>query len=86
MNRLLVRGEPVGPFQHVYVFQGDKLVDKLGIGIDDLNDVVFSLAKKYNINHIDLSGSRVYMMGIEEQIKRAGIENYNINDLTFRYV
>lgn len=86
MNRLLVRGDPVGPFQHIYVFEGDKMTESIGIGIDDLEEVVFEIAKKYNITQIDLSGSRVYMQGIEAKLKEAGITLYDLNSIHFRYV
>ena len=86
MNRLLIRGEPVGPFQHIYVFENDKIVESIGIEIDNLEEIVFELVKKYNIDHIDLSGARVYMKGIEDKITKAGSAQYNLNGLSFRYL
>ena len=86
MNRLLIRGEPTGPFQHIYVFENDKMVESIGIGIDDLEEIVFALVEKYNIDPIDLSGARAYMRGIEDKITKAGLTEYNLSGLSFRYL
>ena len=86
MDRLIIRGEPVGPFQHVYAYVNGEKVASIGIGIEDLVEVVFAMLEKYNIDHIDLSGSRFYMEGIETKIKEAGATLYSNNNLIFKYV
>jgi len=86
MNKLIIRGEPVGPFQYVYAYVDGKKVESIGIQIENLEDVVFALLKNYNINHIDLSGSRLYMEGIEHMLKNAQINDYEKTELIFKYV
>ena len=87
MKRLLIRGTPTEVFEHLYVFNdGDVLTESIGVKFEDLEETVFALLSKYEINHIDLSGSRVYIEGIERQIRKAGATTYSINDLSFRYV
>lgn len=86
MNSLLIRGEPFGPFQHLYVFENDKRIESIGISIENLEEIAFALIEKYNITHINLSGSRVYMQGIEQQLKKAGVTTYSTDDLTFKYL
>ena len=86
MNKLIIRGEPVGPFQYVYANEDGKKVESIGIQIENLEDVVFALLKNYNINHIDLSGSRLYMEGIERMLKNAQINDYEKTELIFKYV
>lgn len=86
MDRLLVKGDPVGPFQYLYVFKNDKMIESMGVSYNDLADTAFLLLKKYNLTHIDLSGSRFYTEGIEKAIKEYSVIDYNKDDLTFRYV
>ena len=86
MYRLLIRGEPVGIFQHLYLFENNSVVDSLGVKLDMLDEIAFQYINKYNITQIDLSGSRSYMEGIERSLKTYGIENYSARQLTFRYV
>lgn len=86
MNRLLIRGEMFGQFQYLYVFHGEQMIEKLGVTMDDMQETVFSLIQKHNIKHIDLSGAHRFMLGIEDQLKRASIETYSLDDISFRYI
>lgn len=86
MNTLLIRGEPFGPFQRLYVFKDNEKTESIGVQMKDLDEVAFDLIKRYNIKHINLSGARLYMQGIEKQLKEAGITTYSLDDLTFKYV
>ena len=86
MDRMILRGEPTGPFQKISVIVNDKKVESLGVDYDDLLDVVFALVQKYDLKRIDLSGAKIYMQGIEHQIKEAGMALYSITDLEFCYV
>lgn len=86
MYTLLVRGEPFGPYQRLYVFENETKVESIGVPFEDLNEIAFALIKQYNIKHINLSGARVYMEGIEKQLKEAGVVTYSTDDLTFKYV
>ena len=86
MNTLLIRGEPFGPFQRLYVFKDNEKIESIGVQIEDLDEVAFDLIKRYDIKNINLSGARLYMQGIEKQLKEAGITTYSLDDLTFKYV
>ena len=86
MNRLIVRGEPFGPFQYISVFVDNERVESMGVQFDDLEEIVFALITKYDINHIDLSGAKGYMQGIEEKLKTTAVTTYSLDDLTFKYV
>ena len=86
MNRLLIRGEPVGPHQYIYIFKDDKMVESYGIPMDNLEEIVFDIVKNYDISLIDLSGTRTYMGGIKKMLEEKGATDYSIKDLMFRYV
>jgi hypothetical protein len=86
MNRLLIRGEPVGPHHYVYIFQEDKMVESYGIKMEDLEEIVFDIIKNYNISLIDLSGAHSYMEGIQKMLEEKNVLDYQVVDLTFRYV
>ena len=86
MDRIIIRGEPTGPFQHLYVYAKEKKVESIGIDFNDLEEVVFEILNKYNISHIDLSGPKTYMQGIEKLLTQANTTTYSTHNLTFRYV
>ena len=86
MNRLIIRGEPTQIFQRISVIKNNEKVEGVGVQIDDFEEVVFQCLEKYNIKNIDLSGPRAYTEGLERKIRQAGVTQYDITDLTFRYV
>lgn len=88
MNKLIVRGDPIHHMQHIYIYTGGEKVDNLGVHLDEVPEVVLFAVEKYNIEKINLSGSRFYMEGIEQQIRKYAAENgkYSNLTLTFCYV
>lgn len=86
MDRLLIRGEPTSPYQYLYVFKNDGVAEKMGVGIDDLVEIVFDLLSHYELENIDLSGPRMYTQGIERMLTEANLTTYNSKTLSFRYV
>lgn len=86
MNKILVRGEPTGPFQYIYIFQEDQVIEKIGVPFNDIEDIVLDFINKYQINTIHLSGNKNYMKGIEKKITEVGSVIYGMNDLVFKYV
>lgn len=86
MHTLLIRGELFSPLQHIYIFENNNMIEKIGIEMDYLEDAVFAAIEKYNIKHINLSGAYQFMHGIENKLKHTGVETYSLDDLTFKYV
>lgn len=86
MNTLLIRCEVFDPCRRLYVFKDSEKIESIGVPIEDFNEVAFALIQKYNITHINLSGAKMYMEGIEKQMKEVGVTTYSIDDLSFRYV
>lgn len=87
MDRIIIRGDVTAPYQHLYVYQNGERVDYIGVLFEDLADTVLSCLNKYSLTRIDLSGSRFYMEGIEQEIKKAIALKYNsFPDITFKYV
>lgn len=86
MDRIIVRGDLTAPYQHLYVYKNGERVDTIGVLFEDIVDTVLSYLKKYELINIDLSGPRIYMEGIEKNIKEAIIAQYNFPEVTFRYV
>lgn len=87
MNRIIIHGGPVDPMLHVYVYVEGEKIDSLGCQMDALEEIVFTLAQKHNINTVDLAGSRMYMTGIEKMLREsATVANYSVDIIEFRYV
>lgn len=86
MDRIIIRGDLTSPYQHLYVYKNGERIDAMGVLFEDLADTVVNCLEKYELTHIDLSGSRFYMEGIEKIIKEAIVKNYSASNITFKYV
>ena len=79
-NKIMVVNSPVSRFQKIYVVKDGAMVDQLGVGIDDLVEVLFALVEKYGIEEIDLGGNLEFTSKIANSIKQ-NISQYNIHNL-----
>ena len=86
MDRIIIRGDITAPYQHIYIYKNGNRVDSMGVLFDDLAEMVLCCLEKYELTHIDLSGSRFYMEGVEKIIKEAAISKYGNSEINFRYV
>ena len=86
MKKILVHSTPVAPIHKVYVLEDGIIIDQVGVHQEDLADTVNLLVDKYNINTVSLKGPKTYTEGIEKQIKKANITQYNNKELIFKYV
>ena len=86
MDRIIIRGDITAPYQHIYIYKNGDRVDSMGVLFDDLAEMVLCCLEKHELTHIDLSGSRFYMEGVEKIIKEAAINKYDNSEINFRYV
>lgn len=86
MNKIIIRGEVASLYQHIYVYKNGERVDYIGVQFNDLAETVISCLEKYKLNQVTLSGSRFYMEGVEEEIKKANMTKYNNLEISFKYV
>jgi len=54
--------------------------------MSEIPNIILTLAKKYNINQIDLSGSKSYLKGIAKKTKEKEMLKYNADTLKFNYI
>jgi len=52
----------------------------------EIPEIILTLARKYNVNQIDLSGSKNYLEGIIKKTKEKELSKYNMNILNFNFV
>ena len=54
--------------------------------MQDVSNIIFTLSKKYDVNQIDLSGSKAYIEGIARKVKEQESQKYNKNILKFNFI
>ena len=64
MNKILVCTNPIGPFQKVVAVKDDKVIEQIGVVVDNLPEIVYAFAKKHNINEIYYMGVKEYAIGL----------------------
>jgi len=85
-NKIIVWTSPTAPFQKIYVIKDGTLVDQMGVKPDDIRDIVYALADKYNIVEIDFSGSTSYGAKILEDAENGQVIRYGKAKLKFSFV
>lgn len=54
--------------------------------MSEIPEIILTLSKKYNVNQVDLSGSKAYLEGIVKKTKEKEISRYNMDTLKFNFV
>ena len=86
MNTLLIRANPVDFKHKLYVFNGNTMLEVKECTLEEFDNMAFALIKKYNIEQVNLGGSKSYAEGLKRKIKETGLMQYNISNLRFQYV
>lgn len=72
--------------QTFYVYEdGNKIAIEYPT-INEINESVFLLSSKYDVNQLDLVGPKQYNRGLSKRIKEAEIAKYNKNTLEINVV
>ena len=83
---LLIRANPVDLKHRLYIFNGNIMLEAKECTLEELEQMAFSLIKKYNIEQVNLGGSKAYAEGLQRKLKEAGLMHYNISKLRFKFV
>ena len=75
MDRVVVTIHPFKLLQEVLVFKNQECIDKEEVGMDNITETIKKFCTKYNIDHVDLSGSKVYTVLIQDEL--TDLSKYN---------
>lgn len=86
VSKIIVWTSPVAPFQKIYVMKDGVLVDQMGITPNDIVDVVFAVADKYEINKIDFSGARSFAENFMKELQQNQVARYGHRRLDINFI
>ena len=86
MNKIVGIIHPFDICQTFYVYQGGDKIQTLQIRMKDVPDEVLNLSHIYNINQIDLSGSKQFIDGLIRQVHEKENLRYNKNNLVINCI
>ena len=86
MKRILLTINEFDLYQYVSVFDDNNvIIDYFKITMREIPLTVCQMAKKHNIQEIDLQETE-YTKKIEQRIKNKAIESYQNNNLIFKHI
>lgn len=81
MKKIIGVLNPFDLYQTFYVYDDNQCISTFQTTIEALPEQLLIESKKYNINNIDISGSKTYVQGIINRITKAEIEKYSTHNL-----
>lgn len=72
--------------QNVFVYEDGNKIDVLSVSLDNIQNILINTAIKYEINDIELIGSKKYLNGIINKVKEEEIKQYNANKLNIKII
>lgn len=85
-NKIIIWTNPTVPFQKIYVMKDGVLVDQMGVKFDDVEAIVYELAKKYDIQDIHFSGTTAYGEKIAKDIEKNEVTQYGQKYFNIKFI
>lgn len=72
--------------QNVFVYEDGNKIDVLSVPLDNIQKILINTAIKYEVNDIELIGSKKYLNGIINKVQEEEIKQYNANKLNIKII
>ena len=72
--------------QNIFVYEDGNKIDALSVPLEDIQNIIFNTAIKYETNSIELIGSKKYINGIVNKIREIEITQYNEEKLNITII
>ena len=72
--------------QNIFVYEDGNKIDVLSAPLADIQKIIVNTAIKYELNDVELLGSKKYLAGIVNKIKEAEISQYNEHKLNINII
>ena len=72
--------------QNIFVYEDGNKIDVLSAPLADIQKIIVNTAIKYELNDVELLGSKKYLTGIVNKIKEVEISQYKENKLNINII
>lgn len=86
MKKIIGVFHPFDLYQTFYVYEDSEKLEAVQTKIKDIPETVFKLSEIYNVDKIDIAGTKMFTRGIMKQIREQEILKYNMNKLEIKLV
>lgn len=83
MNSLIINFQPFDLKQNITIYIDNECKEHISAPIERINDIVFGLVNKYNIQNINLCGSKDYLSKFKAEL---GLRFNNNSDLKINII
>lgn len=73
--------QPFTRVQNFYVYEDGNKIATANPKIEEIADTVFSFMQEYDVNELELIGSKQYNRGLSNKIKEAEMTKFGLNKL-----
>ena len=71
MDKIVILASPVAPMQQIFVYQNGEITERIGVSVQDLAEIIYSIIETTGINKVEISGNHNYTLGIQEELTHA---------------
>ena len=86
MKKIVSVIKPFTINQNVFVYEDGNKIDVLSVPLDNIQNILINTAIKYEVNDIELIGSKKYLNGIINKVQEEEIKQYNANKLNIKII
>lgn len=81
MRKIVGILRPFDILQTIYVYEDNNKIDCAKVAFKDLNDAIFELSSKYDIEEVNFLGTKQFNKGIQNKLEAEEMTRYNKNKL-----
>ena len=82
MDKVLILASPIAPAQQIFIYQNGVVMEKFGIALDYIADVIAAIYREYGINAVEISGNHSFTLGIQEQVTKQLLTEFELENIT----
>lgn len=86
MKKIIGIIHPFDMTQTFYVYDDDKKLITAETTMNNIVDTILNLASTYNVNQVDLTGSKHFIEGIINETQKKEMNKYNQNKLIIKCI
>lgn len=86
MKKIVSVIKPFTISQNIFVYEDGNKILNSNSPLGDLQNNLLEIAKEYQVEEIDLIGSKKYCSGIKKQIQEKELSKYNENKLVINLI
>ena len=86
MKKIVGIFKPLQLKQKIFVYEDGNKIESVEVLTKDIENTIFGLIEKYDIEKVDLTGPKQYVRGIVKHLEETKVVKYNKQSITFNII